>query len=394
MRLFYRLLAYILLIGVIFFPWLAWENDNNKMRRWIYPLKGQLAAWSTRCDAQAPPWLGTLTNAMATEYDSPANQLVFVNRSGAVSVCVNGWQGTPIFSQRLEPDTPMRLASLSKIVSFIGMTDVSKFQSANWLNTLLADILILSSSYVDERVRDIRVRNLLNHSAGFDRFKTEDPIARFQNPLQPQLSWCPYDLGQLAHIRLDYAPGSRFSYHNLDYCLVAAAYEKYFGRSLWTALDQDFNLHGYGLDWLDRRDTSVAYNFMHAGLTSPGADFVQQIDWYAARAPMGLTGNASGLARFIQDHRPQLALAQNMRDDTIFCEPRKQLECFDGFLNRIQVNGQWLWQQGGYLYGMAALFVMDEGGNFIVWLGAGEGRPLTAAPQRIQQMLLGNSVGK
>lgn len=394
MRLLYRLLVYILLLGAIFLPWLAWENDSNQVRRWLYPLKGQLAAWSTHCDVQAPLWLGTLTKDMAIKHDSPANQVVFVTRSGAVNACVNGWQDTPIFSPRLELDTPMRLASLSKIVSFIGMTDIPVFQRADWLSMPLVDILAIPPPYVDKLVENIRVRNLLNHSAGFDRLKTEDPITRFQNLLQPQPSWCPYDLGQLAHIRLDYAPGSRFSYHNLDYCLVAAAYEKYFGRSLWTVLDQEFDLHGYGLDWLDRRDTSVAYNFMHVGLTSPGADFVQQIDWHAARAPMGLTGNASGLARFIQDHRPQLALAKNMRDDTILCEPQKQLECFDGFLNRIQVNGQWLWQQGGYLYGMSALFVTDEAGNFIVWLGTGEGRPLTAAPQRIQQVLLENSAGK
>ncbi len=109
---------------------------------------------------------------------------------------------------------------------------------------------------------------------------------------------------------------------------------------------------------------------------------------------MGLTGNAGGLARFIQAHRTQLALAQRLRDDAIPCDATQTMACYDGFLNRVEVDGQRLWQQGGYLYGMAALFVMDEVGNFIVWLGAGEGRPLTAAPQRIQQVLLKNSAGQ
>lgn len=168
-----------------------------------------------------------------------------------------------------------------------------------------------------------------------------------------------------------YARGSRFSYHNLDYCLAAAAYEKRFGRSLWTALAEDFHLHDHGLEWLDRRDTPVAYNFMHAGLTSPDAGFVQRLDWQAARAPMGLTGNAGGLARFIHAHRAHLALAQRLRDDAISCDAAQTMACYDGFLNRVEVDGQRLWQQGGYLYGMAALFVLDEAGNFIVWLGAG-----------------------
>lgn len=393
MRIYYRLLIYSIVLLLIFIPWLAWETDSNQVRRWLYPIQGHLAAWSTRCDAQAPRWLDTLARAMATAHDSPANQLAFVTRSGAVSVCTNGWEGTPVLSPRLGPDTPMRLASLSKIVSFIGLTGVPAAEQAAWLDAPLVEVLGLSPPYADARVGRIRVRDLLNHSAGFDRLKTEDPITRFQNTRKQQRPWCPYDLGTLAHTRLDYAPGSRFAYHNLDYCLAAAAYEKRFGRSLWTALAEDFHLHDHGLDWLDQRDTPVAYNFMHAGLTSPDAGFVQRLDWYAARAPMGLTGNAGGLARFIDAQRPLLTLAQSLRDDGIACDARQLFACYDGFLNRVEVDGQRLWQQGGYLYGMAALFVMDEAGNFIVWLGAGEGRPLTAAPQQVRQALLENGGG-
>lgn len=388
MRLILRLLLYILLISAMFISWLAWETDANQVRRWIYPVKGELAAWSTRCDTQAPRWLGTLARAMATAHDSPANQLAFVTRSGEISICTNGWESTPVLSPRLAPDTPMRLASLSKIVSFIGLTGVPAAEQAAWLDALLAEVLGLAPPYADARVGSIRVRDLLNHSAGFDRLKTEDPITRFRDARKPQRSWCPYELDRLARIGLDYAPGSRFSYHNLDYCLAAAAYEKRFGRSLWTALAEDFHLHDHGLEWLDRRDSPVAYNFMHAGLTSPDASFVQRLDWQAARAPMGLTGNAGGLARFIHAHRTHLALAQRLRDDTIPCDAAQTMACYDGFLNRVDVDGQRLWQQGGYLYGMAALFVLDEAGNFIVWLGAGEGRPFTAAPQRIRQALL------
>lgn len=390
MRLLYRLLIYVVLLSAIFVPWGLWESNPNKVRRWIYPIKGELAAWSTRCDTQAPRWLGTLARAMATAHDSPANQLAFVTRSGEVSICTNGWEGTPVFSPRLAPDTPMRLASLSKIVSFIGLTGVPAAEQAAWLDAPLAEVLGLAPPYADARVGSIRVRDLLNHSAGFDRLKTEDPITRFRDARKPQRSWCPYELDRLARIGLDYAPGSRFSYHNLDYCLAAAAYEKRFGRSLWTALAEDFHLHDYGLEWLDRRDSPVAYNFMHAGLTSPDAGFVQRLDWQAARAAMGLTGSASGLARFIRENRLLLDFARNLRDDSIVCHDAPDGGCFDGFLRRFTVDGHTVWEQRGYLYGMAATFVLDETGNFIVWLGAGEGRPLTAAPEQVRHALLKN----
>lgn len=388
MRIFARCLLYVFLIILIFFPWLAWETDRNMVRRWVYPVQGQLAAWSTRCDAAAPPWLGALAQALATQHDAPANQLALLTADGQLSQCINGWQHLPWNSPRLAPDTPLRLASLSKIVSFMGLTALPAAQRAEWLDAPLTTVLGLAAPYADARVGAIRVRHLLNHSAGFDRLKSEDPITRFQDDPKHQRPWCPYDLGQLARTRLDYAPGTRFAYHNLDYCLAAAAYEQRWGRSLWAALEQDLRLPDYGLDWLDRRDSPVTYNFMHGGLTSPDANFVQRLDWYAARAPMGLTGSASGLARLMHDQRPLLAVAQGQRDDHIACNPQRNAACYDGFLNRLEVEGRTLWQQGGYLYGMAALFVMDEAGNFIVWLGTGEGRPLSAAPQRIRQALL------
>ncbi len=377
----FRYLFYALLIAAIFSSRLAWETDRNMVRRWVYPVTGHLSAWFTRCDAQAPRWLRTLAQDMAVRHDAPANQLAFVTADGKVSTCVNGWQDQPFVSPRVAQDTPMRLASLSKIVSFMGMAAPQAAQPDGWLDTPLVQVLGLSGPYADARVADIRVRQLLNHSAGFDRLKSVDPMTKMDH--RP---WCPYDVAQLSKTRLDYAPGARFAYHNLDFCLAAVAYEKHYGRSLWTALEQGLHLESYGLDWLERRDTSVQYNFMHENFYGP--DFVQHLDWHAARAPMGLTGSAAGLARFIQDHRPLLALAQGQRDDAVPCDARRKGSCYDGFLNRVEVDGQPLWLQGGYLYGMAALFALDEAGNFIVWLGAGEGRPLSAAQERIQRALL------
>lgn len=244
---YFRFLIYIFLIFIIFIPWLAWETDSNIVRRWAYPITGHLAAWSTRCDAQAPHWLHRLTAELAQHHDSPANQLALVTSSGTVLSCTNGWQDQPLISPRLVLDTPLRLASLSKIVSYMGLVAPQAGHSQNssngWLDTPLVQVLGLSGPYADARVADIRVRQLLNHSAGFDRLKSVDPMTKMDH--RP---WCPYDVAQLSKIRLDYAPGARFAYHNLDFCLAAVAYEKHYGSSLWTALEQDLRLADYGLE--------------------------------------------------------------------------------------------------------------------------------------------------
>ena len=382
MRLGLRVLVYGLLLLLVFGPWIAWETDRNLVRRWLYPVKGQLAAWSTQCDASAPPWLRQATQTLATTYDSPANQLVFVSAAGQLASCANGWHSTPLVSPRVTADTPFRLASLSKIVSFMGLVHPSPGYDANWLDESLVKILGLSGTLADARVGDIRIRHLLSHTAGFDRLRSTDPMAELDK--QP---WCPYQWHLLANTQLDFAPGTRYAYANLGYCLAAVAYEKRFGRSLWHVLEQDMQFQRYGLDYLEQRDTPVHYNFMHQSFFDEG--YVQHFDWHAIRAPMGMTGNARGLARFVHDHRDAIAVARSLHNaDSAQCDSTRNEACFDGFLEYRVVNGKPLWRQRGYLYGMTASFMIDEAGNFIVWLGAGESRPILAAHEYIEQALL------
>ena len=371
----------LLVLGLFMLAWLAaylvWETDRNMVRRWVYPVTGQLAAWSTRCDTAAPPWLVEAMKAMA-HGGSPSNQVAFIPANAQQSGCVNGWQDTPLLSERVTADTRMRLASLSKIVSFIGMTqghgDQSGWQS--WLAKPAASALQVAGPYKDERVTDIRIQQLLNHSAGFDRLRAEDTMV-----IRDKKPWCPYTLSELSKQSLQFTPGTAFAYGNINYCLAAAAYEKSAGRSLWQVLDEDLQMRRYGLAYLKDADSSVAYNFMHQGFY--GEDFPLYFDWSALRAPMGMTGNAQGLARFISEHREALNMARIMRDDSIPCEASNpEKPCFDGFLERREINGKTVWMQSGYLYGMSAIFLTNAAGDLLVWLGAGESSPIAATTTR------------
>ena len=347
------------------------------VRRWVYPVTAQMVAWSTRCDTAAPPWLAEGIEAMARS-GSPANQAAFISANGLQSGCVNGWQDSPLLSERVAAETRMRLASLSKIVSFIGMTHGHGDQPGwqNWLEKPVAPTLQVAGPYKDERVANISIGQLLNHSAGFDRLRAEDTMV-----IRDQKPWCPYALGELAKQSLQFAPGTSYAYGNLSYCLAAVAYEKSTGRSLWQVLDEDLQIRRYGLAYLKDADSGVAYNFMHQNFYD--ADFPQYFDWSALRAPMGMTGNAQGLARFISEHREALQMARAMRDDSMPCEvgnPEKP--CFDGFLERREVNGKTVWMQRGYLYGMSAIFLTNAAGDLLVWMGAGESSPVSAAGAR------------
>lgn len=377
----YRLVIYFCFSFFCLFFWLCWETDRNLVRRAIYPFKGQLVAWSTECSENYPYWMKDLIESLAFRNDSPANQLVFLNHKNLLFSCVNGWEGFPFLSKKIDELTIMRLASLSKIVSFVGLMNIPEEDRPRWLDVPITNYIDIKGLDYDIRIDSIKIHHLLNHSSGFDRLKSEDPTTQMR-----KRSWCPNNIKQLETLKLDYMPGTHFSYHNLGYCLASVAYEKKFKKSLSETLKNELNITDYGLEWIDLRDSPVEYNFMHSHFYGP--DFIKHIDWQAARAPMGLTGNALGLAKFIKDHRDALELAKSLRDDSIPCDASKSFSCFDGFLNRIEINGKTLWQQAGYFYGMSALFVMDENDNFIVWLGAGESRPLSAARQSIYEALL------
>lgn len=75
-----------------------------------------------------------------------------------------------------------------------------------------------------EAWRTITLAMLLEHRAGFDRSRSGDPM--LQHPP------CPYDIGRLSAVQLDFTPGSAFAYSNLGYCLAGLILERATARSL------------------------------------------------------------------------------------------------------------------------------------------------------------------
>lgn len=414
-RLACRLLVYALLLLLVFGPWLAWETDRNRVRRWLYPAKGWLVAASTQCDAQAPAWLHQAAQTLARHFDSPANQLVYWPTGGQMQGCVNGWHDMPLFSPRVTAGTRFRMASLSKVVTFIGLLSapdgagqpaggqqaagVAQPALANtvalgavggatpaaaggvapvaaagqqwpaWMNAPLAQVLapdVPAASYKDARVAAMRVRHLLNHSAGFDRLKEADPM--LMRDITP---WCPHAPERLASEPLQFAPGTRYSYANVGYCLAPVVYERVTQQDFFHHLSHTLQMQAYGMAFIDQQDAELNYNFMHQEFYGP--DFMHYFDASALRTSMGMTGNAKGLARFVRDNWQTFTQFHAMHDPAIACNDAQQDEgCFDGVMERKTLDGQALWAQGGYLPGMGAVLLVDEAGNLLIWLGAGE----------------------
>lgn len=169
---------------------------------------------------------------------------------GAVAV---SYQGRLVYARGfgwadLEKKRPVRPDDLFRIAS------VSKPLTSVTILTLLDDGLVdledpflkyLEDEYqpfdgkpIDPRLRTVTLRQLLQHTGGFDRDASFDPM------FQPQALFDrlgrPAEVDEVIRFMLsrplDFAPGERYVYSNFGYCLLGRVIEKVTGKSYEAAV--------------------------------------------------------------------------------------------------------------------------------------------------------------
>lgn len=139
----------------------------------------------------------------------------------------------------VQPQSRFRIASLSKPITAVAILQLVE-QGKLKLDDKILDVVgiepfLPEGKQIDPRMRDVTVRHCLHHTAGWDRSKGYDPmfamrrIARELNadlPLRPNDA-IRYMLGQ----PLDFAPGEKYVYANIDYCILGRIIEKLTGQT-------------------------------------------------------------------------------------------------------------------------------------------------------------------
>lgn len=137
----------------------------------------------------------------------------------------------------VQADSLFRIASISKPITAVAVMQLIekgklKMEQAA-LEVLAPDLCKGGNAAADERVRRITVRQLLEHTGGWDRDKSYDPMFRCKMIAEKQGVPCPpgpkdiicYMLGQ----PLDFDPGSRYAYSNFGYLLLGRMIERLSG---------------------------------------------------------------------------------------------------------------------------------------------------------------------
>lgn len=136
----------------------------------------------------------------------------------------------------VRPDSLFRIASVSKPITAVAVMQLIERGRLS-LDTRMLDVLRPGAAHgqeADRRLQEITVRHLLQHSAGWDRRLSFDPMFRSVQiakalgvpaPAEPD-HIVRFMLGQ----SLDFSPGERSAYSNFGYCVLGRIIERLAGQ--------------------------------------------------------------------------------------------------------------------------------------------------------------------
>ena len=153
----------------------------------------------------------------------------------------------------MQEDHLFRIASLSKPITAIAVMKLVESgligldDKVFGLGGILNDQSFQNIS--DQRVKDITVRHLLQHTAGWDRNKGSEGDPMFKEKHIEKIMQKPADSRTIIEYmltkRLDFNPGARFAYSNFGYNILGriiekvshTSYEEYVQKSILTPLE-------------------------------------------------------------------------------------------------------------------------------------------------------------
>jgi N-acyl-D-amino-acid deacylase len=145
--------------------------------------------------------------------------------------------------QPVEPDALFRIASLSKPITaaaVLVLLEQGRLDLDAKVLDLLGEIKPLQGESINPQFREITIRQLLQHTGGFDRNKSFDPM--FRSRWIARAAGLPPPADSRSIIRfmlsrpLDFPPGERYAYSNFGYCLLGRVIEKLTGQSYESAM--------------------------------------------------------------------------------------------------------------------------------------------------------------
>jgi CubicO group peptidase (beta-lactamase class C family) len=142
----------------------------------------------------------------------------------------------------VQPGVRFRIASVSKPITAALMMRLIELGLLTLGDNPFAILRIALPAESDPRLRKITIRQLLQHTGGWDRDVSFDPMFRPIDIAREQMVKAPAKaldiIHFMAHHKLDFDPGARYAYSNFGYCILGRVAEKVTGLSYEAAVQQ------------------------------------------------------------------------------------------------------------------------------------------------------------
>lgn len=178
--------------------------------------------------------------------------------------------------KRMEPSNILRMASVSKLITAVGIMVLQERDSLSIKDTVFGPRGILNDSLFNSVIKDknyhkITVEHLLRHQGGFYR----DPLFSSIDVKHQMGLDCPPEKEDFFKLvlrhRLSFMPGEWERYSNFGYLLLSEIIEKVSGKPYEQFIREDvlfpagcFDMHIGGSYYSDKRDNEVRY-YTHEG---------------------------------------------------------------------------------------------------------------------------------
>ncbi|OLF37656.1 MULTISPECIES: serine hydrolase domain-containing protein [unclassified Psychrobacter] len=351
------------------------------LSRLSYHLQVPFIKSTIHCSDGAPEFMYELMNNLVTEQKSMSNQIVYQNKEGERFHCESGWEDGFRGDNLITINSRFRYASVSKIVTSAIVLDLIN-QNKVQLDQKLLDVIEIPKPK-DERIQDITIAMLLEHSAGFDRYKSKTAMLKMD--IKP---WCPTDLEDLAGLELDFEPKTQFQYSNVGYCLLGAVVEQVTKRSFHEVARESYGLDDKDIQFVKdgMLPDEIVYDYRYENFFS--SDYYTHFDFKdSLYAIGGLAGSANAMVSVTQDMllKEPLNILSRAKSP---CAIDKIGGCYGYALEPYQKTGHsfTIYNKSGYFPGVNNdIFVDDKGGILAVYRGASA--PSFEAMQKLKELV-------
>lgn len=189
---------------------------------------------STPITGEAPPGLKPFDELMTSfvqQHRVPGAAMAVTRNSQLVYA--RGFGFADVEAERIvQPNSLFRIASISKPVTAVGvmqLVEQGHFKLSDRVFDVLPPKEWLPENH-DARLRQVTIQHLLQHTGGWDRSKSFDPIGRPREIAQFNMKPLPVNASEVVRyalsLPLDFDPGTRYAYSNIDYLLLGRLIER------------------------------------------------------------------------------------------------------------------------------------------------------------------------